>query len=116
VKKLFWREELSFCQSYPQDVEQKFFSFQKHVIQIHKDNYLNQRSNVDEITVYFDMLSNYITDEIENVIEKTSSNEKMQVMVMLMELTDSTKLPPHETVKQKAMPKVQLPMVLPIRC
>jgi hypothetical protein len=39
----------------------------------------------------------------------------MKVMVMLMELADSTKLP-HVTVKQKTMPKVQLPMVLPIRC
>jgi hypothetical protein len=55
-------------------------------------------------------------DEIENVIEKTSSNEMIQVMAMLMELADSTKLPPHATVKQKTMPKVQLPMVLPIRC
>jgi hypothetical protein len=54
----------------PQDVE-KFLNFQKHVIQIRKeDNYLNQRGNADEILVYFDMLSNYIIDEINKVSSK----------------------------------------------
>jgi hypothetical protein len=40
-------------------------------------------------SVYSDMVSNYTTDEIKYVIEKTSSNEKMQVMALLMELADT---------------------------
>jgi hypothetical protein len=47
---------------------------------------------------------------------RTSGSEKIQVMVVVIKLTDNMKLPPYVAVNQKILPKVQLLVALLIRC
>jgi hypothetical protein len=47
---------------------------------------------------------------------RTSGSEKIQLILVVIKLTDDMKLPSHVIVNQKVLPKVQLLMVLIIRC
>jgi hypothetical protein len=70
------------------------------------ENYiLSQIGNAIQMHLYFDMLSNYIVNDIgaKSVVIKTSGSKKMQVTVMLAVLADGSKLQPlvirdHETM------------------
>jgi hypothetical protein len=69
------------CQELPPNFKEKFVAFPCHVTALKKiNNYvLHHIENADEMPVYFDMLSNYTTEDVwaQCVVIKTWGDKKM---------------------------------------
>ena len=101
----------SVCQKLPDDWKQKMKSFVDFVTQ-HKDNYsLDHIGNMDEVPVYFDMLSKFTMDfqGSSDIRVTTTGSEYSRFTVVLCVTASRIKLPAYIIFRRKTIPKFNHP-------
>lgn len=118
-RELSIRRRTTICQKLPEQYEDKLIAFQKHVINLRKQNryLLSQIGNADQTPVWFDMPENTTVNVRgeRSVQVKTTGSEKQRCTVMLAITADGRKLPPYVVFKRKTMPKDKFPTGIIVR-